>query len=199
MPDGVGARTGPVTRELSGPYRMHFVVFFAVLVVVVGGLPLALDGSGAGTAVWVFLTAGTVLLWRRARTRVLIDEHGVALANTFQTHRFEWSQVEKLRADVNLVFTVRIPPYVDELRSSGVGSIGGAPAAVEQDYLESTYEQLREYRAGTRPLHEVGRPSRHSRDDTARWESWRLDAIVFAAVAITGPALAAVRHGSWAF
>lgn len=195
MPDGSTADARQVTRELSGPYRLHFVVFFAVLMAVVGGLPLALDGPGAAAVLWVFLTAGPVLLWRRARTRVLIDGDGVVLANTFQTHRFEWSQVEKLRADSNLVFTVRIPPYVDELTSSAVGSIGTVPAAVEQDYLESAYLQLKEYRSGTRPLNQVGRLSRYSRDDAARWDSWRLDFIVFAVAAASGPALAGLLHG----
>lgn len=181
-----------VTRELSGPRRMHFVVFFSALVVVVGGLPLALDGPGTGGAVWVGLTAVTVLLWRRARTRVLVDADGVTLANTFQVHRFEWDQVEQLRAPGNLVFSVRLPSYVDELRSSAVGGIGGALPGPEQDYLDKSYQQLREYRSGARSLEEIGRASSFRRSDAQRWTSWRRDLVVFAVAAAVGPGTAGV-------
>lgn len=185
--------TSRVTRELSGPYRLHFVIIFVVLLTVASGAPLVLDGP-VFAAPWVMAAAGATLLWRRARTRVLIDDEGVLLANTFQTHSFSWTQVLTFRADSNLVFTVRIPPYVDELTSSAVGSIGTVPSYVEQGYLDTVYQQLREYRAGGRPLEELGRPSRHTRDDAARWNSWRLDFTVFAVTAAAGPAVAGLLH-----
>jgi hypothetical protein len=189
-----GEHVTVVTRELSGPYRMTFVVIFALLVVVVGGLPLALDGPAVGGAPWVGLTAAAVLLWRRARTRVLVDADGVLLANTFQVHRFEWGQVEGLRAPGNLVFSVRMPSYVDELRSSAVGGIGGALPGPEQVYLAESYRQLREYRSGTRSLEDVGRPSSSRRSDAQRWQSWRTDLIVFVLVAAAGPGVAHLIH-----